>query len=32
MAGSFAALGTAEWVLHLWHTLFALAALATPQR
>jgi len=29
MSLSFAAFGTAEWVLHLWHTLCALAVLAT---
>jgi 4-amino-4-deoxy-L-arabinose transferase-like glycosyltransferase len=29
MGLSFAAFGTAEWVLHLWHTLCALAVLAT---
>ncbi len=29
MAASFATFGTAEWVLHLWHTLCALAVLAT---
>jgi 4-amino-4-deoxy-L-arabinose transferase-like glycosyltransferase len=29
MALSFGAFGTAEWVLHVWHTLCALAVLAT---